>query len=236
MWLFFLLTLVLAFALNRYFRFRFDQLTHSFTFFTFVPSHYYDKMRDYYSLLIETIVDREKLKTIDADEEEVFSIDTYDLFHKAETGRGGLSVKIRLMNYESYYKWLFILLAFVLANSINYMATKHIRDFFPVSQAVIKQVNNLMRSENKMLEGYFDLRAAYSLDPTHAINQSLVDRLMATFSQGEERFSDYANQLTTIFKKYNTDYEQVFTNTLVTNVCALGAPMLTPFENQKCIN
>lgn len=44
-----------------------------------------------------------------------------------------------------------------------------------------------------MLEGYFDIRAAYTLDPTHAINQTLVDRLMEPFSQGEERFSNYAN-------------------------------------------
>lgn len=206
MLLFLLLTLVLSIALNRYFRFRFDQVTHSFTFFTFVPTHYYDKMRDYYSLLIESIVEREKLKSIDADEEEVFSIDTYDLFHKTEQGRGGLSTKIRFMNYESYYKWLFILLVFVLANSMNYLATQRIRDFFPVSQSVIDQVNNLMRSENKMLEGYFDLRAAYILDPSSYINQSLVDRVMETFSQGEERFSDYANELTTIFKNYDSDF------------------------------
>lgn len=87
-----------------------------------------------------------------------------------------------------------------------------------------------------MLEGYFDLRAAYSLDPTHAINQALVSRLMETFSQGQEMFSDYANQLTSILMNYDSVYENDFINTLVTSVCVLDAPVLTAFENQKCID
>lgn len=115
------------------------------------------------------MVDRDRLKTID-DDEEVFGIDTYDLFHKNDSGRGGLSSKIRFMNYENYYKWLFILLLFVLANAINYITNMQVRNFFPVSQAVIYQVNNLMRSENQLLEGYLDIRSAYSLDPTLLIN------------------------------------------------------------------
>jgi uncharacterized membrane protein len=37
---YFLLSLVLSLALNRYFKFRFDQLVQSFTFFSFIANYY----------------------------------------------------------------------------------------------------------------------------------------------------------------------------------------------------
>jgi hypothetical protein len=118
-------------------------------------------MRDYYALLTATVVERDRLKAIDAHEDEVFDIDTYDLFHRNDSGKAALTTKIKFINYENYYKWVFILLLFLLLNALNYYATSGIRDFFPVSQTVISSINSLMRSENKILEGYFDLRAAY---------------------------------------------------------------------------
>lgn len=146
-----ILSLILSIFLNRYFRFRFDQIALSFSFYSFIPAYFFEKMRDYYAQLMSNIVDKDRLKTIDVFEEEVFEIDTYDLFHKGDTGRGGLAGKVKFMNYESYYKWIFIIIVFLALNAINYQATAQIRNFFPVSQAVIKQINDLMRSENQIL-------------------------------------------------------------------------------------
>ena len=47
--LYFLLSLLLALLTNRYFRFRFHQLPLSFTFFTYIPTYFLDKMHNYYA-------------------------------------------------------------------------------------------------------------------------------------------------------------------------------------------
>jgi hypothetical protein len=44
-----------------------------------------------------------------------------------------------------------------------------------------------------------------------------------------------ADQLTTVFSQYDPNYQTTFVNALVTSVCQLSAPYLTPFENQKCV-
>lgn len=147
---YFLLSLVLSLTMNTYFKFRFNQLINSFTFLSYIPTHYLDKMKDYYALLINKIVEHDKLKTIDLHEDEIFEIDTYDLFHRNDPNKSNSS-KIRFINYENYYKWIFILLIFCLLNALNYVATSQIRDFFPSSETVIREVNDLMRSENRLL-------------------------------------------------------------------------------------
>lgn len=63
--LFLLLSLLLSILLDRYLRFRFHQLALSFNFLTFIPGHYFEKMRDYYALLLSTIGEKDKLKEID---------------------------------------------------------------------------------------------------------------------------------------------------------------------------
>lgn len=108
-------------------------------------------MKDYYAQLQGCVVESEKLKNIDLHEEELFSIDTYDLFHRSEGARPSLSSKIRFINYENYYKWISIILVLLLANGLNYLATLQIRNFFTPSQIVIAEINDLMRSENKLL-------------------------------------------------------------------------------------
>lgn len=231
---YFLLSLVLSFTINTYFKFRYNQLISSFTFLAYIPTHYLDKMKDYYALLITRVIETDKLKTIDLHEDEIFEIDTYDLFHRNDPNKTN-STKIRFVNYENYYKWIFILIVFCLLNSLNFLATSQIRDFFPSSQAVISEVNGLMRSENKLLENYFNLRTAYSLDPNKYINQSLYDKLILTLNQTETKFNSVANRLTTIFRTYDPDYQQNFVNSLVNSVCKLSAEVLTPFENNKCL-
>lgn len=51
-----LVSLALGVALNHYFKFRFNQVINSFTFFSFISSHYIEKMKDYYSMLIVDVV------------------------------------------------------------------------------------------------------------------------------------------------------------------------------------
>lgn len=92
-----------------------------------------------------------------------------------------------------------------------------------------------MRSENRLLENYFDLRAAYSLNADKYINQSLYDKLIGTLNQTETKFNSVANRLTTIFSTYDPDYQTNFVQSLVTSVCKLSAADLTPFENNKCL-
>jgi hypothetical protein len=232
---YFILSLMLSVTLNRYFKFRFDQLILSFSFFSFVSNQYLEKMKDYYSLLMTGVVETEKLKAIDLHEDEVFEIDTYDLFHKNDLAKNGISSKIKFINYENYYKWIFILLLFALLNTVNYLATQQVRNFFPDSQLVITQINDLMRSENKLLESYFNLRAAYSLNPTKYANQTLYDQLIGYLNETDTKFNSVANTLTTSFSQYDPNYETNFVNTLVASICQLTAPFLTPFENTKCV-
>lgn len=57
-----------------------------------------------------------------------------------------------------------------------------------------------MDAENKLLEGYFDLRGAYSLNPNSYLNSTLIDRLAKTLNQTDFTFNSLANQITPIFK------------------------------------
>lgn len=61
---YFLLSLVLSLALNHYFKFRFDQLAQSFAFFSFIANYYLERMKEYYAMLLSTVVEGEKLKAI----------------------------------------------------------------------------------------------------------------------------------------------------------------------------
>jgi hypothetical protein len=131
---------------------------------------------------------------------------------------------------------MLILLLFCLFNTINYLATAQIRNFFSSSQTVITEISQLMRSENKIFENYFDLRAAYSLDPDRYLNDTLYRKLIATLNETDTNFNSVANKLTVIFSQYDPNYEANFVNVLVGNICRLSAPFLTPFENAKCLN
>jgi hypothetical protein len=86
-----------------------------------------------------------------------------------------------------------------------------------------------MRSENKLLEAYYNLRAAYSLDAPGLVNQTLYDSLIGYLNETDTKFNNVADQLTTIFDSYDPGYEVSFINTLVTSVCQLSAKDLTPF-------
>lgn len=96
---YFVLSLLLSLTMNTYFKFRFNQLINSFTFLSYIPTQYLEKMKDYYALLIAKVVEPDKLKTIDLHEDEVFEIDTYDLFHRNDPNKNSSSSKIRFINY-----------------------------------------------------------------------------------------------------------------------------------------
>ncbi len=85
----------------------------------------------------------------------MFAIDTYEIFQKHENTKITPSTKLKLINYSSYYRWIFILIVFFGFNGFNYFATTKVRDFFGPSKNVIHLINNLMRSENRLLETYF---------------------------------------------------------------------------------
>jgi hypothetical protein len=76
-----------------------------------------------------------------------------------------------------------------------------------------------MRSENKLLEAYFNLRAAYSLDAKSYVNQTLYDSLIVYLNETDTKFNNVADHLTTIFNSYDPTYETNFVNALVTSVC-----------------
>jgi hypothetical protein len=72
MLIYFILSLVLSVTLNNYFKFRFTQLYQSFNFFSYIPNQFLERMKEYYSLLLSTVVEPEKLKAIDVHEDEIF--------------------------------------------------------------------------------------------------------------------------------------------------------------------
>lgn len=86
-----------------------------------------------------------------------------------------------------------------------------------------------MRSENKLLEAYFDLRGAYSLNPDKYINQTLYDNILVFLNNSDTKFNNVANQLTTIFDGYDSNYEATFVKTLISSICGLAASDLTAF-------
>jgi hypothetical protein len=103
-------------------------------------------MKEYYSMLMKKIINSDRLKHIDSREDEIFSIDTYDLFHKDNNAKGSHNSKIKFINSENYYKWIYILLVLCFVNGINYIASLQIRNFYLPSQQVIGLVTDLMRA------------------------------------------------------------------------------------------
>lgn len=97
-------------------------------------------------MLMTNVVEGDKLKNIDNKEDQIFSIDTYDLFHKNDNAKAGHNNKIKLINYENYYKWIYIFIILCLVNGINYIATLQIRDFFAPSQDVVTLIAGLVRA------------------------------------------------------------------------------------------
>ena len=131
-------------------------------------------------------------------------MDTFDLFRKDNSLKSNLSSKIKFINYEKYLKWTFILLLFCLINLINYLAASQIRNFFPTSRTVIEKTTELMRSENKLLESYFTLRSAYSLNST--ITQNAYNELITSLNQTTVNLNSFASQITTMFSQYVSDF------------------------------
>ena len=63
------ISLLLGLAVNQYFKFRFHQVIESFTFLSFIPNQYLEKMKEYYSNLMSCVVETDKLNNIENNED-----------------------------------------------------------------------------------------------------------------------------------------------------------------------
>ena len=58
-------SLLLGIAVNQYFKFRFDQVNESFIYLSLIPNHHLEKMKEYYSNIMRSVLETNKLKNID---------------------------------------------------------------------------------------------------------------------------------------------------------------------------
>lgn len=85
--------------------------------------------------------------------------------------------KIKLINYSSYYKWIFVVLLLLAFNGFNFLATENIRFISKPTKDVMELVNALMRGENRLLEAYFDLKADYYLNNPQGFTEEFFDKV-----------------------------------------------------------
>lgn len=148
--LFAVITLVVALAINSYFKFRFFQAESSFKFLSLIPNQLVERMKDYYLELARKVLDTNLLKNIDQHEDEIFSIDTHDI-GKVDLSKISSVSKIKLINYSTYYRWIVIVALLFAINGFNYLSTHNVRVIFDPSKTVMELVNALMRGENRLL-------------------------------------------------------------------------------------
>lgn len=63
--LFAVITIIMAFAVNSYYKFRFFQAESSFKFLSLIPNQLVDRMKDYYLGISRKVLDANLLKNID---------------------------------------------------------------------------------------------------------------------------------------------------------------------------
>jgi hypothetical protein len=139
---FVVLSMVSALISLNYYRFRFEQDEASFHFFTLIPNQLVEKMKDYYMTVRQQVIEKDHLAQIDHYEEEVFAIDNHEL-SKVEEGRFSSFSKVRLINYNKFYRWIVTLTVFLFINGLNYLSTSNIRNFFDPSIEIIDKTNRL---------------------------------------------------------------------------------------------
>ena len=84
-----------------------------------------------------------------------------------ETGKILSISKVRLVRYSKYNKWVPILIIFLILNGFNYLINDNIQKFIAPSQTVFDDLNSLMRGENRLIEGYLDLKQQYYLNTSN---------------------------------------------------------------------
>ena len=91
-----------------------------------------------------------------------------------------------------------------------------------------------MRGENRLLEGYFELKAGYYLNGTQALSPSFFTAIEDHLHQAGLEWNAYSNEVSYILRDYDPTFESTFDRALVTNVCTLGSPDLPPYMISKC--
>ena len=83
-------------------------------------------------------------------------------------------------------------------------------------------INELMDSENNILEAYFNLKAEYLVkESSKERKQKLADELMASMKQNEVIFNHVATESIQIFDSYDSSYSTDMIHLLVDDVCDL---------------
>ena len=94
--------------------------------------------------------------------------------------------KIKLINYSSYYKWIFVVLLLLAFNGFNFLATENIRFISKPTKDVMELVNALMRGENRLLEAYAQAyEAEYSKKETVP---DLIPHMLEAFIKADRGF------------------------------------------------
>jgi hypothetical protein len=224
------LSIVAGILMHNYRRFRFDQAEASFQFFTFIPNQLIEKMKDYYMTVRQQVVEKELLAEVDRHEDKVFAIDSQEV-SKVEDGRFSSFSKVKLINHDRYYHWVAILVFVMAFNGFNYLATDNIYQFFHPSTQIIDKVNLLMRGENRLLEGYFELKANYYLNPS-TFSPAVFSQIEAHLSEYGRNWTFFANDLAYSLDNYDPSFSTNFNNILVSNICNLSASALPTFMQQ----
>jgi len=107
----------------------------------------------------------------------------------------------------------------VLINVIFIIILIRVRDLALPIEKMMNNVNNLMDSENYLLETYFDFKAKYIIEENFTVDSTFFDSLLSSQQSSQVLFNEIAVQSLDLFSNYDESYTQDFIQLLVENVC-----------------
>ena len=105
---------------------------------------------------------------------------------------------------------------------------------FPTCIKMVQDINDLMDSENYLLENYFDLKNYYLMEPEMTDPEIIRREILFSLDQDVTDFSKIALQANVVFKDSDPTFLDEFTLILVNDVCELTRSVFPDKEYQNC--
>ena len=100
---------------------------------------------------------------------------------------------------------------------------------------MLSNINNLMDSENYLLENYFELKVYYLQEQTIDY-QEFENKLLESLEQNEVVFNKIALEAMTTFEEDDPKFLEEFSDLLIVDVCELTQQYFVEWEVEKCFN
>ncbi len=116
------------------------------------------------------------------------------------------------------WKMLFMI---IVVNLLYSSMTLKVRQLSTPIRTMMENVNNLMDSENYLLETYFDFKSKFIIEQNFEVESIFFDNLLKSQQNSEVIFNQISVQSLELFPNFDSSYTKEFIELLINKTCEL---------------